>query len=203
MATKYRWFAFMVYPDSAPADWWDLCKGMRAQFCRSPLHSADAEDSKPHYHVIYRHPNTVSLDYVKRLFSEKLPNVVANGHVEEVTSPSGYMRYLVHLDDGEKEQFAGNPYDLCECLCGFPLDFTREYTPQDRREQRKACFKLIRDNGITEYSDLLDGLSDAGFFDLFDFACSHTILFSHYLASSRGRVKIAGSSTTDNVSYVK
>lgn len=203
MATKYRWFAFLVYPESAPADWWELCRGMHAQFCRSPLHSADAENAKPHYHVMYRHANTVTEDYASRLLVGKLGAVVANGHVETVVHPDVYMRYLVHMDDGEKEQFEGNPFDLCECLGGFPLDFTKEYTPQDRREQRQACFRLIRDNGITEYSDLIDGLLDEGYYDLFDFACTHSILFSHYLASARGRVRIDSCSTADNRSYVK
>lgn len=187
---KYRWFAFLVYPSSAPENWWDLCRDAHLQFARSPLHSPDSEMKVPHYHVIYRHPNSVRLDYVRKMLDQKIPGVVANGYVEPVVHPDVMMRYLCHLDDGEKEQFAGNPYDLIETLAGFPLDLTKEYTPAERREQRVRCFKLIRDNGLTEYSALLDGLMDAGYFDLFDYACNHTILFSHYLASCRGAAKI-------------
>lgn len=200
---KYRWFTFLVYPSSAPADWWELCKSSHLQFARSPLHSPDGEMRVPHYHVIYRHPNSVRLDYVRRMLSEKLPDVVANGFIEAVVHPDVMQRYLLHLDDGEKEQFEGNPYDLIECVGGFPLDLSREYTPSERREQRSRIFALIRENCVLEYADLLDGLSDCGFYDLFDYACAHSILFRTYLASARGRVNIAGSATRDNVSYVK
>lgn len=200
--SKYRWFAFVVYPDSAPANWWNVICDVHGQFCSSPLHSADSGMSKSHYHVIYRHPNTVRLDYVRRFLSERLGTIVSNGYVEPVVSPSAMMRYLLHMDDGDKEQFVGNPFDLCRCTGGFPLDFSRDYTTSDRREQRGRCFALIRENSITEYAELLDLLSDDGLYDLFDYACSHTILFTHYLASVRGRVKMAVAAC-DNGSYVK
>lgn len=196
---KYRWFMFLVYPSSAPADWWEWCKESHGEYCRSPLHSADGEVSEPHYHVIYRHPNTVRLSYARK----RLGSVAANSYVEPVVHPSNAMRYLVHMDDKDKEQWCGDPYALCECLGGFPLDFTREYTPADRREQRKLVLKYIRDHSIVEYSLLVYQLLDEGLFDLFDYACSHTIFITHLLQSLRHGTVAVKESNADNDSYVK
>lgn len=199
---KFWYWVFLVYPSSAPSDWIDRLRASHGMFAVSPLHAADDDVAVPHHHVIYKHENSIRLEYARRILNAT--EVPANGYVEPCPHPSAYQRYLVHLDDGEKEQFVGNPLELIRVLNGFPLDLTREYTPAQRREQRIRCFKLIRDNGIVEYSDLLDGLIDMGEFDLFDYACSHTILFNGYLASARGRLLSSGAgSTRDNVSYVK
>lgn len=181
---KARYGVFLVYPESAPADWWEILKRSHGAFARSPLHVPDEEVSKPHYHVVYKHPNTIRLDAMKRVIPEDVP---ANGHVELCSHPRNYQRYLLHLDDPDKQQWEGDPRELIETCNGFPLDLSRDFSQAERAEQRRQIFELIRDNGLCEYADLLEGLLDSGFYDLFDYACNHTILFSHYLASRRGR----------------
>lgn len=198
---KYWYWVFLVYPSSAPDDWMERLRATHGMFAISPLHAPDDENNAEHYHVIYKHENSIRFEYASRILNAT--GVPANGYVEPCSRPCGYQRYLLHLDDGEKQQFVGNPNDLIKCLNGFPLDLTREYTPAQRREQRTLCFKLIRDNGLTEYADFLDGLIDAGKYDLFDYACSHSILFSHYFSSVRGRMCAIVSSGPDNVSYEK
>lgn len=197
---KFRWFAFVVYPDSAPEGWWDLwCVASHGEFCRSPLHHGDGDEGKNHYHVMYHHPNTVRVDYVRKL----LEPVAANGYVEPVVHPSNMMRYLVHMDSPDKERFEGDPYLLCECCGGFPLDFTREYSASDRREQRKGVLEYIRVNGITEYAELVYRLAGEGLYDYFDYACNHTIFISHLLMSLRHGTIAVQESDSDNLSYVK
>lgn len=180
--SKARYGAFEVYPESAPPDWWERLKESHGSYARSPLHTP--EDGKPHYHVIYKHPNTVTLNAMLKVIPDGIP---ANGHVELVAAPRNYQRYLVHLDDPEKQQWAGDPRDLIETCNGFPLDLTRDFSQSERQQQRMEIFALIRDNEICEYSDLLEGLIDNGFFDLFDYAFNHTIALDRYLSSRRNR----------------
>ena len=182
---KSRYGVFLVYPESAPADWWQRLKDSHGAFARSPLHEPDGENDKPHYHVVYKHSNTVTVDAMKRVIPAGIP---ANGHIELCHAPRNYQRYLVHLDDPEKQQWVGDPRELIETCNGFPLDLSRDFSQAERAEQRRQVFQLIRDNGLVEYADLLEGLMDLGLYDLFDYACNHTVLFSHYLASRRGRV---------------
>lgn len=183
-AQRSYYAVFLVYPESAPDDWWEILKRSHGSYARSPLHSPDGEESKEHYHVIYKHPNNIRLDAMKRVIPEGVP---ANGHVELCCHPRNYQRYLLHLDDPEKQQFVGDPRELVETCNGFPLDFSRDFSQAERAEQRRQIFELVRENGLDEYADLLEGLLDSGYYDLFDYACNHTILFSHYLASRRGR----------------
>lgn len=181
---KARYGAFVVYPESAPTDWWEQLKRTHGSYARSPLHSADGENGKPHYHVIYKHSNTVRLEAMKRVIPKGIP---ANGHVELVAAPRNYQRYLVHLDDPEKQQWRADPRELIETCNGFPLDLTRDFSQAERSEQRRQLMKLVRENGITEYSDLLEGLEDVGLYDLFDYAWNHTIALDSYLRSRRHR----------------
>lgn len=184
MAEKHRYLAFEVYPDSAPDGWWDTLRATHGMWCRSLHHGEDG--GKEHFHVMYCHGAATTDAALLRVVPD---GIAANGVIEIVKHPRGYMRYLIHLDDPDKEQFEEGSNHI-ECLNGFPLDLTKEYTKEERNEQRLRCFEMIQENGIVEYADLLEGLMRLGKMDLFDYACSHTILFSHYLASRRGRAQM-------------
>lgn len=181
---KARYGAFLVYPESAPENWWELLKASHGCYACSPLHEPDGEEQKPHYHVIYKHGNTVTAEAMRKVIPSSVP---ANGHIELVYAPRNYQRYLLHLDDPEKQQWSGDYRELIQTCNGFPLDLTRDFSQAERAAQRREIFDIIRNNGLDEYADLLEGLMDSGMYDLLDYACNHTILFSHYLASRRGR----------------
>lgn len=185
---KYRYYVFLVYPDSAPSDWWEQLKRSHGSYARSPLHAPDEEVAKPHYHVIYRHSNSVGLSGAKRAIPSGIP---ANGYIEPCPHPRNYQRYLVHLDDPEKQQWDGNPKELIETCNSFPLDLSRDYSKEERSQQRLAVVDVIRDNELCEYADLLEGLLDSGMYDLFDYASNHTIFCQAYLSSRRNRGKKA------------
>ena len=180
---KGRYFAFVVYPESAPYGWFDELKESHGQYAISPLHDGDDEDAKPHFHVLYKHGNTVSLKGAKAAIPEDVP---ANGHVELVSAPSGYQRYLIHLDDPEKEQFPEGERAIT-LLNGFPLDLTRELSKSERAKIRAELLTIIRENGVVEYSDFIFGLMDRGDPDALDYACSHTMLFEGVIRSQRHR----------------
>lgn len=181
---KSRYFAFLVYPDSAPKDWVGVLRRSHCAFAISPLHKPDEEMKKPHYHVIYYSGNgPITLSAAK----VKIPaGVPSNGHVEIAASSSGYQRYLIHLDDPEKEQFPEGS-NAITLLNGFPLDLTRELSKSEKAKIRIELMRIIRENGVTEYCDFIFGLMDLGDPDMLDYACNHTILFNGIINSQRNR----------------
>lgn len=181
---KARYACFVVYPESAPGDWREQLKASHGSFAISPLHGGDDEDGKEHYHCIYMHGGPATLAVMQRAIPE---GIAANGHIELCLHPRNYQRYLVHLDDPDKQQWGGNPRELIETLNGFPLDLTREFSKEERYQQRLDVMAIVRDNDLREYADLLEGLLDSGLYDLFDFAFNHTIAMQGYLASRRNR----------------
>ena len=53
---KSRYWTFLIYPDSAPKNWYELLEELHLPTCVSPLHdrdvNPDGEIKKPHYHVM-------------------------------------------------------------------------------------------------------------------------------------------------------
>ncbi len=188
MAEKSRFFDFLVYPESAPDDWVGLLRRSHCAFALSPLHKPDDEQSKPHHHVVfYSGHGPITLDAAKA----KIPaDVPANGYVEPTKSSAGYQRYLIHLDDPEKEQFPEGA-NAITLLNGFPLDLTRELSKSEKAEIRQALLDIIRQNGVNEYSDFIFGLMDLGDPDMLDYACNHTILFQSVIGSVRHRAGVS------------
>ena len=178
---KWRYFQFLVYPDSAPENWLQILNDTLGMYAVSPRHEPDDGDSKRHFHVIYKHGNPISLETAKRFIPDQIP---ANGYFEPVLHPGNAQRYLIHLDQPEKQQFAGGQ-GCISVLNGFPLDLTRELSKVERQIVRARVFEWIRDNGINEYSKLLDSLDVLGDPDMFDYAFNHTIAFNAYLKSRR------------------
>lgn len=178
--SKARYFCFEVYEDSAPSDWVDQLRASHGSYAISPLHTP--EGGKPHWHVMYKHGTTCLLSCAMNVIPKSVP---ANGHVEVCNVPRQYMRYLCHMDDPDKQQFDGDPRDLIQTLGGFPLDLSRDFTASERSAMRQELCQMIRENGITEYADLIFGLLDAGKYDLFDYASSQTVFFTHVLSSVR------------------
>lgn len=176
---KVRYCAFLVYPESAPQDWKQRLKDSHGSYAISPLH--EPAEEKPHYHVIYKHSGPARIEVLEKCIPG---GIAANGYVEPVNSPRNYQRYLIHLDDPDKQQFEGGSNEI-ETINGFPLDLSRDYSKAELQGFRSQIFEAIRDNEMVEYSELLDYLMDSGEVDLLDYASNHTILFNTYLTSRR------------------
>lgn len=180
--SKYRYWCFLVYPESAPGDWRAVLQKSMGMFAISPLHAGDDENAKPHHHVIYCHEGPITANAAR----SAIPGgIAANGHIEPCLHPRRYQRYLVHLDDADKEQFGDDPRSKIEVLNGFPLDLKRELTDEERRALPFRVLEFIADHDITEYSDLLDALILYGDEDMFGHAYGHTIAIGRYLDSRR------------------
>ena len=142
---KHEYFDFIIYPESAPEDFLEILKKSHAPFVLSPLHNGDEENGKPHFHCMYKHGGPIKLStaisFLKPIVIDT--GIAANGYMESTFHPHGYMRYLLHLDDPDKEQFDGGRFD-CTIINNFPLDLTRELSREEVREIRRNVFRFIR-----------------------------------------------------------
>nr|CDL67161.1 unnamed protein product [uncultured bacterium] len=148
----------------------------------SPLHDKDinptGEPKKAHYHVILCYSGPTSYSVVKSLTNGKLGQTIPQP-LEQVR---GYYRYLTHEDNPEKAQYSKS--DI-QTLNGFDIREFVELTKSEVSKLTREILQLIRDNGITEYSILMDILMDGGegTADMFDVARSNTLFFKAYLTS--------------------
>ena len=178
---KKRHWAMVLYPESAPQDWREQLKKAGIKCAISPLHdkdvNPDGEPKKAHYHVIMSYEGPTTYNNVKRLtdsLSQPIPQPL-----EQVR---GYYRYLTHEDNPEKYQYEKK--DI-ETLNGFAIQDFVEMTKSEVGKRTREILQLIRDNGITEYSILMDILMDAGegMSEHFEVARTNTLFFKAYLTS--------------------
>lgn len=183
---KKRNWAFVLYPESAPADWREQLQKTGLPCAISPLHDRDVnatgEQKKPHHHVMVFYQGPTSYNVVKRLtdgLNQPIPQAV-----EQVR---GYYRYLTHMDNPEKAQYS--PSEIIT-LNGFDIG---DYVDMTKSEVLKVCRALmdyIRENDVMEYADLMDMTMCEGVPpEWFDVASSRTLFFTGYLKSRRYRVE--------------
>lgn len=192
-STKKRNWAFVLYPESAPADWLERLKLSGLMGAVSPLHdkdiNADGEPKKAHYHIILVYAGPTSFNVVNSL-CESLNQPIP----QPLESVRGYYRYLTHKDNPEKYQYSDT--DIVT-FGGFDY---RDYVEMTKSEVLK-CIRsvqaLIRDNDISEYSDLLDLLDDNDMVEEYDVASSHTMLFGKYIDSRRNKKTLKSKAVSD------
>lgn len=143
---RYRNYATIVYPESAPDGWVDVLRDEHVPAFVSPLHDKDVDKDgnlkKPHHHVIVMYEGKKSLSQVTDLFER----IGAVG-VEVVQSIKGYSRYMCHLDeDDTKVKYSPDDVICCSGAdYGYMIDL-----PVDRlkylRDMQDFCSKYnVRD----------------------------------------------------------
>lgn len=190
---KFRYWIFEFYEESVNPEWEKILRESTFEFAVSPWHrldlNEDGEYKKPHRHVIFHTPGNSPLTYkniVKRLTGLE---IAANGYFEPCFNPRQAQRYLIHLDDPEKQQFERGRNEIT-VINGFPLDLSRQLTQEQMREVRKKCFQAIQDMNILEYHEIMDYcLWVIGNDEMFDYVANHTIMFKGYLDSKRNSLK--------------
>lgn len=115
---RTRNFATVVYPESAPENWQDILIQQFVPAFVSPLHDRDinpgGEAKKAHYHVMLMFDGVKTLEQAQSIFT-----LICGVGCEVVQSTRGYARYLCHLDNPEKVQYA---VDDVKSFCG--ADYT-------------------------------------------------------------------------------
>lgn len=102
---RTRNYATVIYPESAPENWEQLLTEEKVQALASPLHAddtnADGEPKKPHRHIILRFSAVKTEEQAKEVFDK-----IGGVGCEKVKDLRQYARYLCHLDNPEKAQYA-------------------------------------------------------------------------------------------------
>lgn len=183
---KARNWACVVYPESLPDNWLEILQLSGLKIAISPLHdkdlNADDEEKKAHYHIIFCW-DSGSTTYNNALnFSKQL-----NGTIPiPLQQIRGYYRYFTHLDNPEKYQY--DEKDI-KCLNGFSISDFIELTRSEISKIKKQIRELIYQNGICEYSDLMDYLDHNSTNEFIEVAECNTIHFDALLRSIRHKNK--------------
>ena len=180
---RVRTWAFVTYPESAPADWEQIIDANHVPWCRSPLHdldkNPDGTEKKPHWHVIVNFEGVKTYEQVLAITQS-----VCGTIPQPVDSIKGYVRYLAHLDNPEKAQY--NKADI-KVFGGMDIDEYLQNTKTAELAIQKDMIQYIIDNDITEYEELVIYAmynSDTWFESL---ANRSTYFINAFIKSRRGR----------------
>lgn len=181
MNLKGRYWAFIVYPESAPDNWIDILSEMGVVGAISPLHDKDTNpdgtEKKPHYHIVIEFDGPTTYKHVHENICESVNGTIP----KRVISLRGYYRYLTHMDNPEKAQYDQN--DVKQ-IGGFKL----ELTTTEVTEIKIKIIEDITNNKIYEYSELLDYyLYEVGDIERLEVASNHTFFFDKYISSRRNK----------------
>lgn len=175
---RTRNFATVVYPESAPENWFDILVEHKIPAFISPLHNADTnptgEVKKEHYHVLIMFDNVKTVDQATDIFKS-----IGGVGCEVVKSLRGYARYLCHLDNPEKFQY--NTSDV-KALCGADYFGTISLVI-DKYEAIKNMIEWCNQNNCFVYAELLEycALNRS---DWFRVLCDNgTVVVKEYLKS--------------------
>ena len=168
-----------------PDNWKEIFSLSGLQIAVSPLHdkdlNADAEEKKPHYHVIVVYGNTTTYNNVLQ-FTKQLNATIP----QALESVRGYYRYFTHKDNPEKHQY--DEKDI-QTFGGFDILEFVELTKTEVNKLISELTYIIRDNDIFEYSDLIFYCLDNQLNDYFAVASNHTLYFCNLLNSLRNKDK--------------
>lgn len=183
---KNRNWTFLVYPDSAPNNWFELLQDTGLPFAVSPLHDKDenptGDQKKPHYHVVVCFPGPTTFNKVNNDICAMLNSPIP----KRVLSIVGIYRYFTHQDNPEKYQYSDTDIRVSN---GFDIGEYNALTTSQVILLMKNIQKLIKDKKINEYADLMDLLFADDLIDLYHIASTHTLFFDRYLSSLRNKQK--------------
>lgn len=174
MSEKYKYWMFVLYPDSAPNDWKERLVNTLVPIALSPMHKSDSDDGKPHYHVLLAFHRAVGINTAVKVC--QLCGG-ANGHVERVLAPLGAYEYLTHENNPDKEQFDSMP----ELLNGFQVPKIK----LDDDEMTSEIMTLMFDYNILEICDIVKYYRDSGQTDKATYVFKHANNINHILRSYR------------------
>lgn len=182
---KKRYWAFVLYPESAPDDWKEQLQQTGLQFCYSPLHNSDIDPNgelkKEHYHIILAYSGPTTFKNVSSLTASLNQPIPI-----PLESIKGYYRYFTHKDNPDKFQY--DEHDITH-VNGFNLVDYCDLSKFEVNEIKKDIVNIIKNNNITEYSKLIDLFISEENMAYFDVACNNTLFFNKYITSRRHSIR--------------
>lgn len=175
---------FIVYPESAPENWRQNLLELGLKFAVSPLHdkdiNPDAEGGpqlkKAHWHILVVWNSPTTWQNAIRI-AEGLENSV-------VPMPCLNVRnrydYFTHKNDLDPAKHKYDEKDI-ELYGGFALSDVAKLTGNEVGTLIGETTKLCREQGFTEYADLVFYLLDNNMLNEFDVVSHHTMYFTAVL----------------------
>lgn len=184
---KHRYWWFILYPESAIPDWKDVLKMRGLPIAISPLHEFDiknqeGETKKPHHHVILCYSGPTTFKSVKSLTVDTLQATIP----QPLDSVKGAYDYLTHKNDPDKYQYSDEEIEL---MNGFDIIDMVQLNERDKAELSFRVMDDIKEQNITEYSDLLEFYRNNEDYQLYNYVFGHTIPLNTYISSLRNKMK--------------
>lgn len=158
---RSQYWAFIVYPESAPAEWIQILESRHIAMAISPLHHPGKSDPTPeepegierkeHHHVMMFFGSLKSAGQAEEIAKS------VNGTIPfRIESREGYARYLCHLDNPEKEQF-----DLDQVIELSGLVYRDNIgAPYNRTTVLREILDHVRTGGLFSFSDFVFWCAD-------------------------------------------
>jgi len=181
---RQRNWTFVLYPESVPINWREQLNELHMPWVESPLHdrciNPDGTQKKSHWHVVILFDGSKSFDQVKEI-TDSLNAPIP----QKVASAMGVIRYMTHMDNPEKVQYSKD-----DIVAHGGADVARYFkmTATNRYEAIREMRKFVRDNVITEFSDLFDYADEHRFEDWFPLLCDNSAyIIGQYIKSLRSK----------------
>lgn len=181
---RTRIWAVIVYPESAPENWRDILDEYHIEWAESPLHEYDTnltgEVKKPHWHIVLAFDGPKSYEQVVEILAPLNCPIPQRCH-----SLKGAVRYFAHLDNPEKHQ-----YSVSDIVGhgGFDVSAALAPSASERYALIAEMISFVRENGVTEFQDLMDYARDNRFDTWFPLLCdSCSFVMQQYIKSQRHR----------------
>ena len=181
---RHRHWTFVLYPESAPANWRDILDEVMTPWVESPLHEFDVnptgEIKKPHWHILISFEGKKSFEQMCSLIEPlncPIPQIAHNA--------KGVVRYMAHLDNPEKFQYSTS---AIIGHCGADVADYLKPSSACRYELIREMMIYVRDTQITEFQDLVDYAMQNRFDDWFPLLCDNSaFVVGNYIKSQRHR----------------
>lgn len=151
--TRARNWCFLLYPESMKKDAFEQLASWCIPAAVSPLHDPDPDHMKPHYHVVLAFSGKKSYAQMKGL-AEKIGGVVAPANLAKVEDLGGMIRYLVHKDNPDKQQFAS--HTEIRSFAGLNIEKFFELSTQELQQVVSDMMQFVKEHNILEFQELAD-----------------------------------------------
>lgn len=149
---RYRSWAFIVYPESAPENWESIIDDRHIRWSCSPLHDRDynpnGEKKKNHWHVVVDFDGKKSFEQIK-----EISNSVKACNPIPLDSLFGYVRYFTHMDNPEKAQYSQS--DI-RCFGGFEISDCLRPSVSKQYRYISEMTEYIYNNRVESFSKFAD-----------------------------------------------